>query len=181
VRVREDLMRLLFAILLATGCTGSELPTLLEGPHGFEVRAAVALQCPPDIQGQFMKVFIEGTSPASECDMEFPRAIPVTCEERRTYLEQMHPVCLGALAAPGEHLPMLDYLLELEEGSWVDFDYVPMITCVDGEEELVELWGNTEVILLEDDRLLLDFDLGDESGELSLLSGSVEVEICDAE
>jgi len=171
-------MRQLALLLFVAGCSSSELPTVLEGDYGFEVRSAVALVCPPDIQGQFWKVFIEGTSPASECDMDLPRAIPVTCAERRAYLDAMNPVCLGSPAAPGERLPMLDYLLEEEGGGWSDFGYVPMITCTDGVEETVALWGDTEVTSLEDDRLLLDFDLGDEDGENSLLSGSVEVEIC---
>jgi hypothetical protein len=168
------------ALALLAAC-GPTAPTPLGGAHGFEVANAVAIQCPDDVQGQFMKVFIEGTAPAAGCEMDLPRAIPVTCEDRRAYLQSLPQVCLGAPAAPGEGLPMLDVLLEREGEAWVDLDYNPLITCLDGEQASVPTWGEIRVTEPGPGRLRLEIPgLTDEDGGEVLLSGTVDVELCDA-
>jgi hypothetical protein len=162
--------------LVLVACGGSE-PIQTEGSLGFEFAGALGFVCPPDMQGQFMKVFVEGTEDASACDMDLPRPIPLTCEDRRAYLESVPPICLGAPAAAGANLPMLDYLLVEEEGQWADFDYVPITYCHEGSERTLDLFGNTEVSWLDESTMQLSFDLESETGA-ETVSGSVPVEMC---
>jgi len=177
--LERSCLAVLFA-LVACGPEGS-VGTVLEGDLGFEVGAVVGLVCPPDPQGQFMKVYVEGVTSASTCDMEHQRQIPTTCEDRQEYLQQVPSVCQGENSAASPNLPMMDYLLQQEApgGPWTDFDYVPMIVCDDtGNEAVVPMYGNTAVTQLEDDLLQLDFTLSNEEGNALLVAGSVEVPIC---
>ena len=119
------------------------------------------------------------TAPAAAADQQGDFAVhgagSQSCQQ---YLDAMNPVCQGANAAPGAYLPMLDYLLEEhDDGTFTDFGYVPMTVCEDGEERLVELWGET-VVTPVDGALALDFDLYDEEGVQRLLSGGLDVRIC---
>lgn len=170
-------MRSLSLALVLVACSPETPP--LEGEYGFVATSAIALQCPPDIQGQFMKVFVEGRDSSADCDMEQARQIPLTCEDRQAYLDAVPMVCLGAAAVAGPNLPMLDYLLREEAGEWVDFDAVPVIRCVDGEERTEMLWGDTQVSWVDDQTMQLDLSLTPELTDEVLLAGRVEVELCD--
>lgn len=175
--------RLALVVALASvACTegggGNNDPVVLDGELGFEVSAGVAIICPPDVQGQFMKVWIEGSTPSSTCDMDHPRSIATTCEDRGTYLQQVSNVCLGMGSVASPNLPMMDYLLREEQSGWTSLGYVPMIVCDDAGNEAVEgLYGDT-MVSLDGDTLHLEFDLKDELGQVDLLSGSVDVEVC---
>jgi len=172
----------LVTVLASAACTegggGNFDPVTLDGELGFDVSAAVAIVCPPDPQGQFMKVWIEGSTPDSTCDMDHPRSVPTTCEDRAEYMQQVPDICLGMGSLASPNLPMMDYLLSEGESGWTDLDYVPLIVCDDtGNEAIQGLYGNTTVSL-DEDTLHLEFDLQDEEGLVDLLSGAVDVEVC---
>ncbi|TNE90081.1 MAG: hypothetical protein EP330_09640 [Deltaproteobacteria bacterium] len=172
------LVRSLFVLGLAACASEEPAPLALEGSLGFEVLGGLALVCPEDAQGQFIKVFVEGPGPTSACLDQGGRPMPLTCEARRAYLQADPRVCLGAPAAPGEHLPMLDLLLQEEEGLWSSFDYASLTYCAEGADERVELFGAIDVIQTEG-APTLSFDLASEGSGVHTLAGEVALEVCE--